>query len=193
MPKKVKLIESGMYFRKLPFTRFVKQVIQELEELDVHVASTAMESIQAITEDHVSNLMHHSKLAIAHAGRETLRKDDIDLVIQMTTPTIKGEEEQRPSRVRVRKDATTKTKKQTLYDNEDVTAISMPGIQRAAVKVGIERIGEDVYPHCVDVIADFMHVFLKDAIVSAKYNKRYTIKDDDVEDAVKRGLTRSIL
>lgn len=197
MPRKVKTIESGMFFRKLPFVRFVKQVIQDMPEPDVHVSSKAMGGIQDITEAYVEGLMQDAKLAIAHADRETLRNDDIDLVCKISRRFRQSEDDQtpRPSRVRPRRveDGDTETKKkksrarkqrEALKDNE--AAISMPGIQRAAVSVGIERVGEEVYPHCIDVVKGFLEQFLKDAIVSAKFNRRYTIKEADVLDAAKR-------
>lgn len=197
MPRKVKTIESGMFFRRLPFVRLVKQVIQDLPEPDVHVSSKAMDGIQDITETYVEGLMQDAKLAIAHADRETLRNDDIDLVRRISKRFRPTEEDQtpRPSRVRPRRaeDKTTMTKKKkrqqqkrkaVLEDNE--AAISMPGVQRAAVSAGIERVGEEVYDHCAEVVKEFLEKFIKDAIVSAKFNRRYTIKEADVLDAAKR-------
>lgn len=182
-----------MLFRRLPFVRLVKQVVQDMSEFDVHVSSRAMEGIQQITEAYVEGLMEHSKLAIVHAGRETLRNDDIELVRKISThprPTIGDETSPRPSRVRARRveDVSAMTKKnkkrKVLRGNE--SAISVPGIQRAAIKAGIQRVGEEVYAHCTDVTKKFLEDLLRDAIVSAKYNRRYTIKEADVLDAAKR-------
>jgi histone H3/H4 len=201
MPRKVKTIESGMFFRKLPFVRLVKQIIQDMPEPDVHVSSKAMEGVQDITETYMEGMMEDAKLAIEHANRETLRKEDIDLVRKIARRCHPSEDDQspRPSRVRPRKDdeddvAVTKkdrkkqqkrkTERRILEDNE--AAISMPGIQRAAVKAQIDRVGEDVYDHCTEVVKGFLEQFLKDAIISAKYNRRYTIKEADVLDAAKR-------
>ena len=131
MPKKVKLIESGMFFRKLPFCRFVKQVIQDMPEPDVHVSSDAMIEVQQVTEAYLETLMDHSKLAVAHGNRETLRNDDIDLVREITKRdhrvVVEADEEEeegedRPSRVRPRRvedgDTVTKKQRKVLEGNE---------------------------------------------------------------------------
>ena len=187
MPKKVKNIESGMFFRRLPFTRFVRQVIQDVPEPDVHVSGAAMAGVQEITEEYLSGLMANSKYAIVHAGRETLRIKDIELVRHIKCRPSVVDEEERPSRVRphrVEDVATMTKKKKILKDNEG--AVSVPGIQRAAIKAGIERVGDECYPHCIGVIKKFLEELLKDSVVSAKYNRRYTIKESDVLDAVNR-------
>ena len=191
MPKKVKTIESGMFFRKLPFTRLVKQIIQDLPEPDVHISGKAMDGIQDITETYIEGLMRDAKYAVAHADRETLRNDDIDLVRRISRRFHPTDDDQTPrlSRVRPRRtdDETKKTRRaagRVLKDNE--AAISMPGVQRAAVGAGIERVGEEVYAHCIEVVKEFLERFLRDAIVSSKYNRRYTIKEADVLDAAKR-------
>ena len=202
MPKKVKAIASRKFFRRLPFVRFVKQIVQDMPEPDVRVSSMALDGIQCITEEHLEDLMEYSKMALAHAERETLRKSDIELVraIRRRPPMPAlgedDEESPRPSRVRPRRvivdgegcmTVKRSMTKRRLEGNE--SAISTPGIQRAAVKVGIERVGDEVYGHCEEVVKEYLKAFLADAIVSAKYNRRCTIKDADVEDAAERHPT----
>ena len=187
MPSKVKTIKSGMLFRRLPFVRFVRQIIQDLAEPDVHVSGKAMEGIQAVTEAYLQNLMQGAALVVAHADRETLRTSDIELVrnIKKRAPVI--EDSPRPSRVRCRAPddgVVEKRKQRKLQGNE--SAISVPGIQRAAISADITRIGEEVYAHCEYVITIFMLELLKDAITCAKFNRRCTIKEFDVLDAARR-------
>jgi histone H3/H4 len=195
MPRIVKKIESGMFFRRLPFVRLTKQIIQELGEFDVHVSKKALRDIQDVTETYVASLMDRAKLAVGHGLRQTLRRADIDLVQELAQrPSHEFtdvEESPRPSRVRPKSEETSSSSSTTarpikIYrDNEE--AISVPGIQRAAVEAGIVRVRESVYKYMrTTIVIDFMKELLTDAVASAKFNRRYTIKQADVVDAAKR-------
>ena len=120
-----------------------------------------------------------------HVDRETLKVSDIELVrrIKNRPPMT---DESRPSRIRILAspaDATTK-KKAKLKGNE--RAISIPGIQRAAVRANILRVSKRVYGYCTQVMREFLQEFIKDAVISAKFNRRITIKEADVLDAARR-------
>lgn len=201
-----KMLENGRFFRKQPFVRLAKQVLQDLPEPDVRFSKQAIADMQTNVEEQLEFVLDATRRAAEHASRKTIQQADIDLVLEIARASSNydpeeeisdGEDPSRKSRVRPKKTKDTMTSKEAspsseqkkkvkkFYADNEYRAISAPSIQRAASKVEIKRVGEDVYGHCIYLIVGYLERFIADAVVSAKHNRRYTIKPDDILDASK--------
>lgn len=70
---------SDLLIRKLPFTRLVKEIAQEVNTNDFRWTAHALEALQEATEAYAVDLLSASLLCTIHAKRVTLMQRDIQL------------------------------------------------------------------------------------------------------------------
>lgn len=76
---------TNLLIRKLPFTRTVREVAQDLRpgEEGLRFKPTTLEALQESAETYLTNLMEEAQMAAIHAGRITVKTSDIRFVLML--------------------------------------------------------------------------------------------------------------
>lgn len=84
----IKMVLGGtksyaLYTLKKPFSKYVRNIITELSELDIRVGKNVMTLLQTMTEQHIINIMNRAATYTIRDNRDTLLPLDIETALKV--------------------------------------------------------------------------------------------------------------
>eukprot|EP00494_Astrolonche_serrata_P001852 UN01858 len=76
---KQKNTQKSFCIPRLPFSRVVRELLQEASGVDLRIQATALETLQCATESWMTRMFEDSYMCALHAKRVTLMIKDLEL------------------------------------------------------------------------------------------------------------------
>lgn len=156
--------ETTLMIRRTPFERLARHAVAQFK-IDVRFSGDALENLQTALEEYLVKLMEKAVLAMAHRDTVTLFPKDVQLV-----------------------------RKLRANDFDTAYAVSVIGLDevtdadilRIARRGGATRVSGLVYSEIRSVIAGYLNIVLRDAVLYMESGRRKTLSGEDVKMALHR-------
>lgn len=156
--------ETTLMIRRTPFERLARHAVAQFKT-DIRFSGDALEHLQVALEGYLTKLLEKAVLAMVQRNTVTLFPKDVQLVRAIRANDFDMADP---------------------WGVDGLEEVTDADILRIARRGGATRVSGLVYPEIRSVIAGYLNIVLRDAVLYMESGRRKTLSGEDVKMALHR-------